>query len=208
MSAKDDKLELRYVPLDEAVLFDRNAKKHDYGAIIESIRKYGFKDPPKIEKLLNGENGKTSGGIVEGNGRITCLRDMHMNGEPRPRGILGDDKQWLVPILFGVDAETKELAIGYAIDHNSIGLLGGDLGMYDIAKIYDEKLYADILRDLQNADLPPVSMDYDDISAFLHTVGNGNGAVEFKEYDETIADGISVCRCEKCGHEHADKKLS
>ena len=29
---------------------------------------------------------------------------------------------------------------------------------------------------------------------------------EFKEYDETIADGIEVCKCPTCGHEHAAKK--
>lgn len=28
---------------------------------------------------------------------------------------------------------------------------------------------------------------------------------EFKEYDESIADGISVCKCPECGHEHAKK---
>jgi len=28
---------------------------------------------------------------------------------------------------------------------------------------------------------------------------------EFKEYDESIADGISVCTCENCGNEHAKK---
>jgi len=115
----------------------------------------------------------TSPGVVEGNGLIICLRDMRMNGEPRPRGILGEGNEWLVPILFGVDAETKELALGYALDHNTITLLGGDMGIYDIAKIYDEKLYADILRDLKSADMPPVSMDYDDIVAFLNTVENG-----------------------------------
>lgn len=29
---------------------------------------------------------------------------------------------------------------------------------------------------------------------------------EFKEYDETIADGMKVCKCPTCGHEHAAKK--
>lgn len=29
---------------------------------------------------------------------------------------------------------------------------------------------------------------------------------EFQEYDETIADGIEVCKCPACGHEHATKK--
>lgn len=30
-------------------------------------------------------------------------------------------------------------------------------------------------------------------------------APEFPEYDESIADGVSVCICPMCGHEHAKK---
>ena len=33
----------------------------------------------------------------------------------------------------------------------------------------------------------------------------GNIAPEFKEYDESIADGVEVCKCLTCGHEHAKK---
>ena len=29
---------------------------------------------------------------------------------------------------------------------------------------------------------------------------------EFKEYDETIADDIQICKCPVCGNEHASKK--
>jgi hypothetical protein len=29
---------------------------------------------------------------------------------------------------------------------------------------------------------------------------------DFKEYDEHLADGIEVCKCPTCGHEHAAKK--
>jgi ParB-like chromosome segregation protein Spo0J len=35
--------------------------------------------------------------------------------------------------------------------------------------------------------------------------GDGDKPVEFKEYDESIADGVEVCKCDKCGHEHAKK---
>lgn len=35
-----------------------------------------------------------------------------------------------------------------------------------------------------------------------------NQEIEFKEYDESIADGVKVCKCQKCGHEHAAKKVS
>ena len=33
----------------------------------------------------------------------------------------------------------------------------------------------------------------------------GADAPDFKEYDESIADGVTVCKCERCGHEHAKK---
>ena len=33
-----------------------------------------------------------------------------------------------------------------------------------------------------------------------------NAAPDFKEYGEDIADGIEVCKCATCGHEHAAKK--
>jgi ParB-like chromosome segregation protein Spo0J len=36
-------------------------------------------------------------------------------------------------------------------------------------------------------------------------IGSGFSIPEFKEYDETIADGIGVCKCSTCGHEHAKK---
>lgn len=29
---------------------------------------------------------------------------------------------------------------------------------------------------------------------------------DFKEYDETIADNVQVCKCPNCGNEHASKK--
>ncbi len=34
---------------------------------------------------------------------------------------------------------------------------------------------------------------------------NPEQAPDFREYDESIADGIEVCRCSTCGHEHAKK---
>jgi hypothetical protein len=34
---------------------------------------------------------------------------------------------------------------------------------------------------------------------------NKDQAVIFKEYDESIADGVSVCECPTCGHKHAKK---
>lgn len=166
MNEAGEKLELRYVPLEQAVLWERNAKKHDFGAIIKSIRRHGFLDPMKFDARLN--DGR--GGIVEGNGRATALRDMCAQSETLPRGIVQNGKGWLVPILFGVDAESQAAAESYAIDHNNITMLGGDFDMLEIAKMWEGDAYAKLLQDLQAAEMPPVSMDDDDIAAFLRAM--------------------------------------
>lgn len=36
----------------------------------------------------------------------------------------------------------------------------------------------------------------------LAQIQNAPPDVEFKEYDESIADGVEVCKCPHCGHEH------
>ncbi len=40
----------------------------------------------------------------------------------------------------------------------------------------------------------------------LEELGIGVPDVEFKEFDESIADGVELCHCPNCGHEHAKKK--
>lgn len=166
MNEAGEKLELRYVPLEQAVLWERNAKKHDFGAIIKSIRRHGFLDPMKFDAQLN--DGR--GGIVEGNGRATALRDMCAQNEKLPRGIVQNGKGWLVPILFGVDAESQAAAEAYAVDHNNITMLGGDYDMLEIAKMWEPDGYAKLLQDLREAELPPVSMDDGDIAALLRAM--------------------------------------
>lgn len=121
-----DELAIRHVPLDQVRRWDRNPKKHDFGALIQSIARYGFKDPPKFEPALNA--GK--GGIVEGNGRAEALTMMQADGQEPPRGVAVDPEgRWCMPVLFGVDARSKAEAESYGIDHNNLTLSGGDLGI-------------------------------------------------------------------------------
>ena len=186
-----EKLELRYVPLEQAVLWERNAKKHDFGAIIKSIRRHGFLDPMKFDAQLN--DGR--GGIVEGNGRATALRDMCAQSEKLPRGIVQNGKGWLVPILFGVDADSQAAAEAYAVDHNNITMLGGDYDMLEIAKMWEPDGYAKLLQDLRDAELPPVSMDDVDISALLRAMDNdagGNSELSEEKAHNTLQERFIV----------------
>lgn len=151
-------LQLYYIPLAQAVLWDRNPKSHDIGAIAESIERYGFKDPPAWDEALQG--------LIEGNGRTFALTGMQKQGRPAPRGILVNKEtgEWCIPILFGVNATSRSIAERYAIDHNNLTLMGGDLTMFDIAKIWDRDAYLAVLQDLAVDGEMPVSVDFDDLS--------------------------------------------
>ena len=156
----EDQLRIEYVPLSKAVLWDRNPKAHDIGGICQSIREYGFRDPPAYDAALDA--------VVEGNGRIIALRMMHDQGGDPPRGIgtVGDTGEWAVPILFGVDASSKVAAEAYAVDHNNLTMLGGDFAVWDVARMWDDE-YTAILKDLAEQGRSPVTVDGEDLDALL-----------------------------------------
>jgi hypothetical protein len=179
----DDRLSIKYVNLDEISKWSRNPKLHDVGAIVQSIRKYGFKDPPKFEPELN--DGR--GGLVEGNGRDEALLQMKQGGESAPRGIEVDDAgNWFVPILFGVDAESRQAAEAYGVDHNNITLMGGNFTTFDLAKMWDMKSYDAVLLDLTQLDEFTVSVPETVVEDYLITsmMNNGTNQVGEVQKDE------------------------
>lgn len=160
-----DHLALRYVPLDQVRRWERNPKRHDFGALIQSIGRYGFKDPPKFEPALNGG----AGGIVEGNGRAEALAMMRDDGQEAPRGVAVDGGgRWCVPVLFGVDARSRAEAEAYGIDHNNLTLMGGDLGPDALLALWDEEPLAAILADAAAEGEGAISLDGDDLDALLN----------------------------------------
>ena len=195
-----DTLELRYVPLETLRRWDRNAKKHDLGALVESIERHGFRDPPAFDASLNGGEG----GVVEGNGRGDALSAMLAEGRPVPRGIVAEGGTWLVPVLFGVDAPSQAAAEAYGVAHNQLTLAGGDFTALDIAGLWEPAGYAALLADLAKQGEIPVGMDGDDVDALLRELAQEAGItppdVEFKEYDESAADDVQYCECPNCGH--------
>jgi len=157
-----DLLRIEYVPLSQALLWDRNPKRHDIPELIESIERHGFKDPPKFEPTLNSGRG----GFVEGNGRTVALRQMRKDRRELPRGIvdLGDD--WAIPVLFGVDAPSQRAAEAYGVDHNMMVLSGAEFGLQQAMRIWDPdviKLLDDLVKDGQR----PISIDDSDVDALL-----------------------------------------
>lgn len=165
----NERLEIRYVRLDDVRRWNRNPKKHDLGALMQSIRKHGFKNPPKFEPALN--NGQ--GGLVIGNGRDEALEWMEKETpKDPPRGIAVDGEgRWLVPIIFGVDAASQIAAEAYGVDDNNLTMMGGDFGAFDIAKMWDEEEYNKLLLNLAEQGEYAVSMPAETL-VFMNSAGN------------------------------------
>ena len=190
--AKEEKLELRYVPLDQAALWDDNPKRHDIGALIRSIELHGFGDPPKFDAKLDG--------LVYGNGRTEALERMRQEGTNPPRGILKlDDDQWAVPVIFGVDAESKAKAMAFALDHNLTNMLGGKLGFTDLLAVWDEEGLQKVLADVPDAGDLLASLEADDVASLLSGPDfDPVSADDQSRLDEKKTDPV---QCPECGHE-------
>lgn len=158
-----DQLELRYIPLSTVRRWDRNPKKHDMGALAASIERYGFKDPPAFDPSLN----TGTGGIVEGNGRAECLTWMKQQKKHAPRGVLVDKDEWLIPVLFGVDAPSQAAAEAYGVDHNNLTMAGGEYTAVDISRMWGDG-FADVLGSLADLGELPITFDADDLDLLLH----------------------------------------
>jgi hypothetical protein len=188
-----EELTLRLVPLDALALWAGNPKRHDLQQLMESIRKYGLKVVPRYEPRLNGGEGA----IVAGNGRVLALREMKDAGEPPPRGILVDDEgQWLVPVLYGVNAATEHEAQAFGIDDNALTLGGSALGVEDLLRLFDETALEALLRDAPDAGELLVSLSAADVDALL--------APDFQPVeaeDQSRLDEREPIICPECGAE-------
>ena len=183
-------LELRYIPISKAQLWEENPKRHDLEALVRSIETYGFGDPPKYDTCLDA--------LVYGNGRSTALRVMWEGGMEPPRGIaVAEDGEWAMPVIFGVDAESRAAAVAFAVDHNNLTLLGSDLGFLDVLSIWDEEGLRGVLADTPDSSELLISLDGDDLASLL----------DAPDFDPVAEDEQSrldrkekVC-CPECGHE-------
>ena len=185
-----EKLKLKYVPLDQAKLWDQNPKRHDIGALIQSIQLHGFGDPPKYDEKLEG--------LVYGNGRTEALERMREEGMDPPRGIAKlKDGQWAVPVIFGVDAKSKAAAVAFAIDHNNLGLLGGNLGFTELIALWDEEGLQRVLSDVPDAGELLASLDADDVASLL----TGPDFDPVGAEDQSRLDEKKPITCPECGAE-------
>lgn len=154
-----EQIRIEYVPIDQVIRWEHNPKRHDIGAIAESIRRFGFRDPPAYDGTL--------GALVHGNGRTETLVWMRDEGQEPPRGIALDDRgRWCMPVVFGNDAASTTEAVAYAIAHNNLTMAGGDYTALDMARMWDDT-YLPILRDLAEAEALPPTMDEEALGTLI-----------------------------------------
>ncbi len=186
----DERLTLQYIPLSQARRWDENPKRHDLAALIRSIETHGFGDPPKLDSTL--------GALVYGNGRAEALEHMRQAGKEPPRGIgVTEGGDWAVPVIFGVDAESRAAAVAFAIDHNNLTLLGGGLAAEDLLQIWDEEGLQRVLSDLPDAGALLASLTRDDVDAMLRGPDFQPAAAE----DQSRLDELEPIICPECGAE-------
>lgn len=204
-----DLLSLKYIPISQAELFDNNAKLHNLDQIIQSIARYGFKSACKWEGTLN--DGR--GGIVAGNGRVEALRMMEERGDDLPIGIAQDETgEWCVPVLFGVEAESEAIARAYALDDNNLTLLGGDLALADLKKLYNQELLMSELEELALSGELPVTFDNDFVEDSLQFLVSGNSSESDSEDSDRPSSTKEINtddyefqhKCPKCQFEFND----
>lgn len=137
-----------------------NAKLHDIGGIAESIRKHGLVELPRYDGTL--------GAIIAGNGRIEALYGLWRDGAAIPRGVVDSGGgEWLVPVIYGIDAETRDMAHAYAIDSNNLVVAGGDMTAVQAAKMWQPGIYEMQLIQLALRGVEPVSVDGDSLDALV-----------------------------------------
>lgn len=173
------RLSVEYVSVDDLNLRDDNPKDHDIGAIIMSLREFGYTDPVGIDEA--------TGKLVDGHGRIFALRSMREAGEQPPAGVEVRGGKWFVPVIMGVRFKDDLQALAYVIAANRTTELGGWL---------DPKL-AEALQRLPKLD--GTGFNDEDLQALMKRLA---GPVLGDPLDEGIAAVVRVCICPTCGHEH------
>lgn len=184
-------IRLALIPISQVLRWDKNPKRHDMGAIIQSIEKHGFREPPVFDKNLNGGEG----GVASGNGRTEALWEMMKAGYAVPRNIAVDEKtgEWAMPVIMGGDAESERAAAAFALDANNLTLLGGDFGPLELARMWEGEAYAEVLADLANHGELPVSVDGEDVDALIAELAAGTTETENglrEEYSPNVGEVV------------------
>lgn len=154
-------------------IWSENPKRHDIGALIQTIERVGFKDAPRWNAHLPNTGG-TQGAFTYGNGRAEALYRMWQNTQSYsvPDNVISDGDEWYMPLDVGLD-EGLQQARAWALDHNSLSLSGGDYEDGDIWRLYDVDLLASVGADVHAKGVTPITLDEEQLSDLQKYVDAG-----------------------------------
>jgi hypothetical protein len=160
------------------VLWDKNPKEHDLNAIADSIREYGFRDPPEFDG--------TVGAIIAGNGRTTALQMMFDRGEGAPEYIsVQDGGGWSLPMIFGADSKSQEAAEQYAVDHNLLTLGSARISPDQVKEMFRTH---DLKSLFAIGDPLPLTIT-EEIMESLHSEAESHD-LELENFDDSLAQAF------------------
>lgn len=188
MANKNNGVKVEVLPIETAAVPDlNNVNKHTQrgrGFLENSLRKRGaFRSIASV-----GKDAETPV-VMAGNLTLETAADV---GFEEVVNVYVNGTQ-LVNVVRTDIAPNSAEAIALGIEDNEIG-----------KQSYNPD--ADVLAAVMADPAAQVLKREDKIySSLLEGMGLHNDKPTFREYDESIADGVEVCRCETCGHEHAKK---
>jgi len=146
-------MKIDFVKLYEIEVADANPKDHDIGQIYQSIKRFGFTEPPV--------RNETTGKLVAGHGRLETLKILEKEDITKPpKNIeLDEEGNWLVPIIAGISFDSDDEAEAYLIASNRLTELGG----------WKNDELVELLERvaINTEDLSGTGYDFDDIQGIL-----------------------------------------
>lgn len=175
----NDPPEMVWIPAQAilALLWIENPKRHDVGGLRASIRRHGVQELPKFDGNLPNVGGGM-GALKSGNGRAEQVAHMENDpverrlGPPRGAAVRKSDGAWVLPILVGTDAANRAEAMAYALDSNNLTMAGSDFTAEEMAALWDEGPYLQMVKQLAEMEALPETIDQDDADALIAMLGD------------------------------------
>ena len=177
-------LKLDYVRLCDAILWEDNPKGHNIPDIIASIEKHGFRDPPQFDTKI-----QKGGGISAGNGRTTALQIIQNRGDAPPAHIdLDKEGEWCLPMIFGGDSISQEMAKQYAVDHNLLTLGVAHVTVEQVRAMFGSDTLSSLFEDSPDDELP-ITISRETLEALGET--EQKSEISLDNFENSLAEGFA-----------------
>lgn len=128
-------MRIEYIALGALRRWPRNPKEHAHDQLEKSFGRFGFNQPLLVDERVNQ--------LVAGHGRLETLQRLKAAGaEPPARVTVGEDGDWMVPVIRGVAFQDDHEAEAFLLADNRLSEVGG----------WDEAALSAMLQDLKAVD--------------------------------------------------------